>query len=62
MKTPEKIFLCWSKRRSRSIATAWAALLPEVIKDIQPIVSTEFQKGRNGPCCCGGISTKPGLG
>ena len=46
MKTPEKIFLCWSKRRSRSIATAWAALLPEVIKDIQPIVSTEFQKGK----------------
>jgi hypothetical protein len=49
MKTTAKIFLCWSKRRSKSIAEAWARLLPLVIKDIQPIVSTEFQKGKDWP-------------
>jgi hypothetical protein len=49
MKTTAKILLCWSKRRSKSIAEAWARLLPLVIKDIQPIVSTEFQKGKDWP-------------
>ena len=46
MKIPEKIFLCWSKFRSRSIATAWAKLLPEIIEGVEPVLSTEFQKGK----------------
>jgi hypothetical protein len=46
MESPEKIFLCWSKSRSGSIAAAWAKLLPEIIKSVQPIVSTEFHKGK----------------
>lgn len=46
METQDKIFLCWSKHRSRAIATAWATLLPEIINDIHPVVSTEFQKGK----------------
>lgn len=46
MEIPEKIFLCWSKFRSRSIATAWAKLLPEIINGVEPILSTEFQKGK----------------
>ena len=46
METTEKIFLCWSKRRSGSIAAACAKMLPEIISGIQPIVSTEFQKGK----------------
>src|SRR4051794_23685778 len=40
-----KIFLCWSKLRSRVIAEAWAGMLPNIIKDVQPVLSTEFQKG-----------------
>ena len=46
METPLKIFLCWSKSRSRSIATAWANLLPEIIDGVETIVSTQFQKGK----------------
>jgi hypothetical protein len=46
MEIPEKIFLCWSKSRSRAIAKAWASLLPDIIKGVQPILSTEFQKGK----------------
>jgi hypothetical protein len=41
-----KIFLCWSKRRSRVIAEAWDRLLPEIMEGIQPVLSTEFQKGK----------------
>lgn len=46
MEIPKKIFLCWSKSRSRAIAKAWASLLPQIIKDAQPVLSTEFQKGK----------------
>ncbi len=46
MEIPYKIFLCWSKSRSKAIAEAWAKLLPEIIKGVQPILSTEFQKGK----------------
>lgn len=42
-----KIFLCWSKSRSKAIAVAWASLLPHIIKDVQPVLSTEFQKGKD---------------
>ncbi len=42
----DKIFLCWSKSRSRAIAEAWAKLLPELIQGVQPVLSTEFQKGK----------------
>jgi hypothetical protein len=46
MGTPDKIFLCWSKSRSKAIAEAWAKLLPEIINGVVPILSTEFQKGK----------------
>src|SRR4029077_2327530 len=46
MGIPEKIFLCWSKTRSKRIAEGGARLLPQIIKGIQPIVSTEFRKGK----------------
>lgn len=46
MEAQDKIFLCWSKSRSKSIAAAWSKLLPQIIKGIQPIVSVEFQKGK----------------
>ena len=46
MEIPEKIFFCWSKSRSRAIAEAWAKLLPEIIQGVQPVLSTEFHKGR----------------
>ena len=45
MEQPEKIFLCWSKSRSEAIATAWFRLLPDILRNVQPILSTEFQKG-----------------
>jgi hypothetical protein len=46
MATADKIFLCWSKTRSKTIAKAWAALLPQIVEGIRPIVSTEFEKGK----------------
>ena len=45
MEPPKKVFLCWSKNRSKAIAEGWAKLLPEILAG-QPILSTEFQKGR----------------
>ncbi len=42
----DKIFLCWSKSRSKAVAGAWAKLLPEIIQGITPILSTRFQKGK----------------
>ena len=45
MEPPKKIFLCWSKDRSKAIAQAWAKLLPEIVTG-KPILSIEFQKGR----------------
>jgi hypothetical protein len=45
MEPNKKIFLCWSKSRSKAIAEKWASLLPK-IGDIQPILSTEFKKGQ----------------
>jgi len=45
MEPPKKIFLCWSKNRSKVIAEGWAKLLPEIVTG-KPILSTEFQKGR----------------
>jgi hypothetical protein len=46
MEIPEKVFLCWSKCRSKAIAEAWERLLPEIIQGVQPVLSTEFQKGK----------------
>jgi hypothetical protein len=46
MEISEKIFLCWSKRRSKAIAGAWDRLLPEIIKGVKTVLSTEFQKGK----------------
>jgi hypothetical protein len=45
MEPPKKVFLCWSKDRSKAIAQGWAKLLPEIVGG-KPILSTEFQKGR----------------
>ena len=45
MEPPKKVFLCWSKDRSKAIAEGWAKLLPEIVS-WKPILSTEFQKGR----------------
>ena len=45
MEPPKKVFLCWSKNRSKVIAEGWAKLLPEIVTG-KPILSTEFQKGR----------------
>ena len=45
MEPPKKVFLCWSKDRSKAIAEGWAKLLPEIVSG-KPILSTEFQKGR----------------
>jgi hypothetical protein len=45
MEPPERVFLCWSKNRSKAIAEGWAKLLPEIVTG-KPILSTEFQKGR----------------
>ena len=45
MEPNKKIFLCWSKSRSKAIAQKWASLLPK-IGDMQPILSTEFKKGQ----------------
>ena len=45
MEPPKKVFLCWSKDRSKAIAEGWAKLLPEIVRG-RPILSTEFQKGR----------------
>ena len=45
MEQLKKVFLCWSKDRSKAIAEGWAKLLPEIVNG-EPILSTEFQKGR----------------
>ena len=45
MEPLKKVFLCWSKDRSKAIAEGWAKLLPEIVNG-EPILSTEFQKGR----------------
>ena len=46
METFKKVFLCWSKDRSKAIAEGWARLLPEIAGG-KPTLSTEFQKGRD---------------
>lgn len=46
MEPVKTIFLCWSKDRSKAIAEGWAHLLPEIVK-CRPMLSTEFQKGRD---------------
>jgi len=45
MEVPEKIFLCWSKSRSKKIAEAWGRLLPAIIANVNPVLSVEFRKG-----------------
>jgi hypothetical protein len=45
MEPPKTVFLCWSKDRSKAIAEGWAKLLPGIVRG-RPILSTEFQKGR----------------
>jgi len=45
MEPIKKVFLCWSKDRSKAIAEGWAKLLPEIVNG-EPILSTEFKKGR----------------
>lgn len=45
MAPPKKVFLCWSKNRSKAIVEGWARLLPEIVTWMA-IFSIEFQKDR----------------
>ena len=41
-----KIFICWSRGRSQTLAEALHAWLPRVIDGVDPFLSSEIEKGR----------------